>query len=227
MRILVIEDEPKVAEYLKMGLEEQAYKVHLATDSYSGLKLAMTNDYDLIILDVILPGLNGMELCKELRKNRVKIPVLMLTALGSIEDKVKGFDQGADDYLVKPFDFRELLVRMRSLLKRRDETSYTPNILAAADLEVNLDEKSVKRAGRKIELTMKEFALLEYFMRNKSRAISRADIASKVWDISFDTGTNVIDVYINFLRKKIDKDFSPKLIHTVKGMGYMFKAEDL
>jgi two-component system copper resistance phosphate regulon response regulator CusR len=226
MRILVIEDEHKVADNLKMGLEEQSYKVHLAYDGIKGKQMGLENEYDLMIIDVLLPGIGGYELCTIFRSHQISTPIMMLTALSTIEDKIKGFESGVEDYLVKPFDFRELLARIKVLLKRKDTDSLSFDILSIADLEMNLNEKSVKRSEKKIELTVKEFALLEYFMRNKNRAISRADIANKVWDISFDTGTNVIDVYVNFLRKKIDKDFSPKLIHTIKGMGYIFKIED-
>lgn len=226
MDVLVIEDEQKVADYIKLGLEEQSYKVNIAYDGLAGAKLAMNNKYDIIIIDVLLPIISGYDLCKMFRDQKILTPILLLTALSSIEDKIQGFDRGADDYLVKPFDFRELVARMKSLLKRKEDLIPKVNILTTADLEMNIDQMSVRRAGKKIELTTKEFALLEYFMRNSGKAISRTDIASKVWDISFDTGTNVIDVYVNFLRKKIDKDFTPKLIHTIKGTGYIFKVEE-
>jgi two-component system copper resistance phosphate regulon response regulator CusR len=223
MKILLVEDEAKLATYIKKGLEEKTNFVDLAYDGFMGKKLAMANKYDVIILDVILPHLNGTELCKVLRERKIKTPVLMLTALGTIDDKLVGFESGADDYLVKPFELRELIARIYALHKRRLDISSGGTILSILDLEMNLDEKSVRRNGKLIELTAKEFFLLEYFLRNKGKVISRDDIAEKVWDINFDTGTNVIDVYVNFLRKKIDKDYSVKLIHTVIGMGYVLK----
>lgn len=225
MRILLVEDEAKLATYIKKGLEEKTNQVDVAYDGAMGKKLAMVNNYDVIILDVILPQMNGTDVCRELREKKVKTPVLMLTALGTIDDKLIGFESGADDYLVKPFELRELIARINVLHKRSMDISTGGTILTAGDLEMNLDEKSVRRGGKIIELTAKEFSLLEYFLRNKGKVISRADIAEKVWDVNFDTGTNVIDVYVNFLRKKIDKDFSVKLIHTMIGMGYVLKDE--
>jgi DNA-binding response OmpR family regulator len=177
-------------------------------------------------MDLMIPYINGLELCKTLRADGVKTPVLMLTALGTTDDKVTGLDAGADDYLVKPFEFKELLARLRALTKRYTDNVQEIKVLGIADLEMNLDEKSVRRSGKQIDLTAKEFGLLEYFLKNKNRVISRTEIAEKVWDIHFDTGTNVIDVYINFLRKKIDKEFTPKLIHTMVGMGYVMKVEE-
>lgn len=223
-KILIIEDERKVARSLGQGLEEEGYAVDIAFDGASGKDMALTNPYDLIILDINLPLLNGQEVCKAVRVANDSIPVLMLTALGSTDDIVKGFDCGADDYLVKPFEFRELMARIKALLKRI--SSPASNTLSISDLELNLDTKNARRAGKTIELTAKEFALLEFLLRNKGRVVTRADIAEKIWDITFDTGTNVIDVYINFLRKKIDKNFSPKLIHTHIGMGYIMKEGD-
>jgi DNA-binding response OmpR family regulator len=200
--------------------------VELAPDGLIGKRLALTNSYDVIILDVILPFfLNGFELCKELRSKQVKKPVLMLTALGTIDDKISGFEAGADDYLVKPFEIRELIARINSLYKRSMDLSTSGNVLSIADLEMRLDEKIVVRGGRQIDLTAKEFFLLEYLLRNKGKVISRAEIANNVWDVNFDSGTNVIDVYVNFLRKKIDKGYEIKLIHTVIGMGYILKEE--
>jgi two-component system copper resistance phosphate regulon response regulator CusR len=225
MKILVVEDEPKVALFIQKGLEEQAYEATIAYDGLVGVKMALSSHYDVIILDINLPHVNGFELCKTLRKHNVKTPVLMLTALGSTDDKITGFDSGADDYLVKPFEFRELLARIKALHKRYTDQSGGKSVLKVADLELSPDEKWVKRAGKKIDMTAKEFSLLEYFIKNKNKVVSRVDIAEKVWDITFDTGTNVIDVYVNFLRKKIDKDYNPKLIHTVVGMGYVLKEE--
>lgn len=223
-KILIIEDEQKVARSLGQGLQEEGYAVDIAFDGISGKDMALTNPYDLIILDINLPQLNGQEVCKAVREVNENIPVLILTALGSTDDIVKGFDCGADDYLVKPFEFRELIARIKALLKRISGPSS--NILTISDLELNLDTKNAKRAGKTIELTAKEFALLEFLLRNKGRVVTRTDIAEKIWDITFDTGTNVIDVYINFLRKKIDKNFSPRLIHTHIGMGYIMREGD-
>lgn len=224
-KILIVEDERKVANFIRQGLEEEGYEVEMAFDGEEGRRMVTSPDYDLAIIDINLPLLNGYEVCRELRRVNVQLPVLMLTALGSTDDKVKGFEHGADDYLVKPFEFRELLARVKALLKRSKVAEQQPEVLTLADLELDLDRKVAKRGGRTIELTAKEFALLEYLLRNKGRVVSRADIAEKIWEITFDTGTNVIDVYINFLRKKIDKDFSPKLIHTQIGMGYIIKEE--
>lgn len=223
-RILVVEDEPKVALFVKRGLEENGYQAEIAYDGNIGRKMFDTGDFDIIILDINLPYKNGIELCKEIRYLNQKIPVLMLTALGTTEDKLSGFECGADDYLVKPFEFRELLARIRSLLKRTSITETGGNILKFLDLEMNLLTYEVKRGGKNINLTQKEFALLEFMLRNKGRVVSRVDIAEKVWDITFDTGTNVIDVYVNFLRKKIDKDYDQKIIHTQTGVGYILKA---
>jgi len=223
-KILIIEDERKVAKSLSQGLQEEGYAVDIAFDGLSGKDMALTNPYDLIILDINLPLLNGQEVCRAVRVANENIPVLMLTALGTTDDIVRGFDCGADDYLVKPFEFRELMARIKALLKRI--SSPAANILSISDLELNLDTRNAKRAGKTIELTAKEFSLLEFLLRNKGRVVTRTDIAEKIWDITFDTGTNVIDVYINFLRKKIDKNFSPKLIHTNIGMGYIMKEGD-
>lgn len=225
MKILIVEDEPKVASFIKKGLEEQSYLVDQAFDGTIGKSMALSTSYDIIILDVNLPGINGFDLSKILRENKIKTPILMLTALGTTDDKLAGFDSGADDYLVKPFEFRELLARIKALNKRSTNSQGITNILKVSDLELNLDEKVARRGEQKIDLTAKEFSLLEYFIRNKGKVVSRVDIAEKVWEINFDTGTNVIDVYVNFLRKKVDKDFPKKLIHTVVGMGYILKDE--
>lgn len=224
IRILLVEDEPKIANTLKKGLSENGYWVDLAYDGLIGKRLFHSNEYDLVILDINLPGLNGYELCRQIRNHNQQVPVLMLTALNTTDDKVEGFDAGADDYMIKPFEFKELLVRIRALLKR-SLTQQVPsgNLLRVGDLEMNLDSKEVKRDGQKITLTAKEFQLLEYLMRNRNRVVSRADIAVSVWDIDFDTKTNVIDVYVNYLRNKIDRNFSHKLIHTQVGMGYILK----
>lgn len=223
MKVLIVEDEPKLAGFVKKGLEEQAWEVDVAYDGQMGSSLALSNPYDVIILDVNLPKVNGFQLATLLRNENVRTPILMLTALGTLGDKLAGFDAGADDYLVKPFEFQELIVRLRALQKRSSESGSVSNLLKIADLELDLNERVARRGGHRIELTAKEFGLLEYFMRNRGRVVSRVDIAEKVWDIHFDTGTNTIDVYVNFLRKKIDRDFSQKLIHTVVGMGYIMK----
>lgn len=223
IKILLVEDEKKIAEALKKGLMEQHYHVELAYDGLIGWKLFEMHSFDMVILDINLPGMNGYELCKQIRKQNQMIPVVMLTALNATDDKVEGFDAGADDYIVKPFDFKELLVRIRALLKRIYQNMPSGNILKIADLSMNLDSKEVSRAGTVIPLTAKEFQLLEYLVKNKNKVVSRADIALNVWDIDFDTKTNVIDVYVNFLRKKLDKDFDSKLIHTQVGMGYILK----
>ncbi|MEA5259890.1 response regulator transcription factor [Arcicella aquatica] len=226
MNILIIEDDERIASLVKRGLEENDYTVTLAYDGMMGKKLALQNDYDLIITDIILPKLNGLELCKDIRAAKPNTLIIMLTALGTTDDKVEGFDAGADDYLVKPFDFRELHVRIRALTKRQSsKTGHQGFILKYTNLELNNQTKTVSRSGIDITLTPKEFKLLEYMMRNAERILSRTEIAEKVWDTHFDTGTNFIDVYINYLRKKIDKDFEPKLIHTKSGMGFIFKEE--
>lgn len=225
MKILVVEDEAKVADFLRQGLEEQGHFVEVAYDGQMGEKLAVRNEYDIMILDVILPYFNGYELCRRIRDKKPVVPILMLTALGTTEDKVSGFDAGADDYLVKPFEFKELLARIRALVKRSTGTLHTSGILKVADLELNLDKKTAHRGNTTIELTAKEFALLEFMMKNMGRVLSRADIAEKVWDITFDTGTNVVDVYINILRKKLDRDFEKKLIHTRIGLGYSLEEQ--
>jgi two-component system, OmpR family, copper resistance phosphate regulon response regulator CusR len=222
--ILVVEDETKVAWSIKRGLEDNYYSVELAFDGAIGKLMATSNAYNAIILDINLPKINGFDLCKEIRATNAKIPILMLTALGSLQNKENGFNAGADDYLVKPFEFKELLLRLRALLKRSSiDASGTAHVLKIADLEVNMDSKIVTRAGETISLTAKEFQLLEYFLKNKGRIISKVDLAEKLWNHTFDTGTNVIEVYVNFLRKKIDKNHSPKLIHTHIGMGYIMK----
>ena len=225
LKILVVEDEPKVASFLKQGLEEEGYNVDKANDGESGEKLALKNNYNVILLDVLMPGMTGIELCRKIRSVKPSVPVLMLTALGATDNKLSGFDAGADDYLVKPFEFKELVARVKALTKRGSISEHIHNKIKVADLELDLDKKIAIREEKSIELTAKEFALLEFFMRNQGRVVSRAEIAASVWDITFDTGTNVVDVYVNILRKKIDKDFDVKYIHTRIGMGYMFADE--
>lgn len=224
-RILLIEDEVKTAISLQKGLQEFQYEVDIAVNGEEGFRMARTQTYQLLITDVMMPSMNGIELCLQLRQAGVTSPILMLTALGTIDDKVIGFESGADDYLVKPFEFRELLLRVKSLLKRAPSTNYQENILQFADMQLDLSSKCVLREGQTIELTAREFALMEYFLRNPERVISKLEIAEKVWDISFDTGTNVIEVYVNYLRNKVDKNFKSKLIHTAHGMGYILKEK--
>lgn len=227
MRILIIEDDLRVAELLQRGLEEHGFTPTLAYDGISGKKLALQNDYDLVITDIILPKMDGIDLCKFIRQSKPNMPIIMLTALGTTDDKVDGFDAGADDYLVKPFEMRELIARIRALLNRRaNSNNSSSTILKYADLEMNLHTKMVKRNEQNISLTPKEFKLLEYMLQNPERVLSRTEIAEKVWDTHFDTGTNFIDVYINYLRKKIDREFEHKLIHTKSGMGFVLKRED-
>jgi two-component system copper resistance phosphate regulon response regulator CusR len=226
LSILIVEDEKKIADVLKKGLSEQQFHVEVAYDGLIGKKLFETYPFHLVILDLNLPGINGYELCKIIRNLNEKIPVIMLTALDTTDNKIEGFEAGADDYIVKPFDFKELLVRIKALLKRIHQHVKPGNTLKVSDVVINLDSKEVTRSGKAIPLTAKEFQLLEYLFRNRNRLVSRADIALNVWDIDFDTKTNVIDVYVNFLRRKIDKDFSPKLIHTHVGMGYILKDPD-
>jgi two-component system copper resistance phosphate regulon response regulator CusR len=222
MNILIVEDEPKVASFIREGLEESNYTAHVAYDSITSEKLAQQYNYDLFILDIIIPGISGLDLCKKFKKLYPNVPVLLLTALGTTDDKISGFEAGADDYLVKPFEFRELLARVKALLRRSTLPPEAVNRLIVGDLILDLDKKSARRGDMEIELTAREFALLEYFMRNTGRVLSRNDIAEKVWDVNFDFGTNVVDVYVNFLRKKIDKGYDKKLIHTRVGMGYIF-----
>jgi two-component system copper resistance phosphate regulon response regulator CusR len=222
MKILVVEDEPKVASFIKQGLEEQQNIVEVITEGAAGQKKAIEGDYDVVVLDVMLPKVSGIDICKNMRAAGVDTPVLMLTALNTTNDKVTGFDAGADDYLVKPFEFKELTARLKALAKRK-VNEHNKNLVALSDLVVDLDAKVVKRAGKLLELTQKEFELLVYLLKNQNKVISRIDISQEVWDIDFDTRTNVIDVYINFLRKKVDKDHATKLIHTVVGMGYVMK----
>src|SRR5688500_15405261 len=224
IRILLEEDEKKIADSLKKGLTEQNYLVQVAYDGIEGKKLLESHKFDLVILDINLPGINGYALCKKIRNRNPTIPIVMLTALSATDDKIEGFDAGADDYIVKPFDFKELLVRIRALLKRIFNNIPSGNVLKVADLVINLDSREVHRAGNGISLTAKEFQLLEFLVRNRNKVVSRAEIALNVWDIDFDTKTNVIDVYVNFLRKKLDNDFDKKIIHTQVGVGYVLKA---
>jgi DNA-binding response OmpR family regulator len=226
MNILVIEDEQKVAAFLKNGLEEQGYSIDLAYDGYTGEKLALNRSYNIILLDVIIPVTNGIDLCRKIKESKPDTPILMLTALGTTDDKLAGFDSGADDYLVKPFEFKELVARIKALTKRsqsKQQAVDLSNILNVGDLKLDLEKKVAIRGNRTISLTAKEFSLLEYLMRNKGRVMSKPDIAEHVWDVTFDTGTNVVEVYVNILRRKIDKDFPVKLIQTRIGLGYVIQ----
>jgi DNA-binding response OmpR family regulator len=225
MRILVIEDEERVATLIKKGLEELGFAVTIAGEGAIGRQLATGGLFDLVITDVMLPDINGVEVCRAIRRELPDLPIILLTALGTTDDKVGGFDAGANDYLVKPFDFRELYVRIRELLKRVPPggARHKKTILRAADLEMNLETRIVRRDSKDINLTPKEFRLLEYMMNNQGRVLSRAEIAQQVWETAFDTGTNFIDVYINYLRKKIDKGHAVKLIQTRPGIGFIFK----
>src|SRR5918996_472994 len=223
MRILVVEDEKKVASFIKKGLEEEGYAVDVAVDGEDGLAMALMRVHDLIILDIRLPRMDGLRVLQALRQDDVTAPVLLLTVRATIEDKVLGLDAGADDYLTKPFAFQELVARVRALLRRRAEAE--PLVLQVDDLILDPARRTVARGGEKIDLTPREFALLDYFMRHPGRVLTRTMIAEHVWDYSFDTSTNVIDVYVNYLRRKIDADREPKLLHTIRGVGYVLKAE--
>lgn len=222
IQILVIEDEKRVADLLKIGLEENGYQVMIAYDGEMGWRLYLSNNFQLVISDIILPKLNGFELCQRIRQIDEQTPILMLTALGTADDKLEGFDTGADDYMVKPFDFRELVARVRVLLKRRTvaKTEVVKEI-SYADLTIHLERREVTRKGEPIKLSPKEYNLLVYLVENAEKVVSRVEIAEKVWNTHFDTGTNFIDVYINYLRKKMDKNFEVKLIHTKPGVGFI------
>jgi DNA-binding response OmpR family regulator len=224
MRVLVIEDEEKMADLLKRGLEEEGMQVELAFDGESGLAAAQPSNHDIIILDLGLPNRSGMEVLQDLRASGSKTPVLILTAQDSTEMKVKGLDIGADDYLTKPFAFSEMLARIRALQRRTQAETEDKTKLQIGDLTLNLINRKATRAGLEVQLTGKEFALLEFFMRHPDEILSREVLSEKVWEETFDTLTNVIDVYINYLRNKIDRQFEPKLIHTVRGIGYQFKT---
>jgi len=221
--ILLIEDEKKVSKFIKQGLDEEGYFVDLAFNGEEGFQKALEPKYDLIILDVMLPKMDGFEVLEKLRQNNIMTPILMLTAKDTINDKVTGFNLGADDYLTKPFAFEELLARIKSLFRRGELKS---TLLKVADLELDTVKHKAKRNGVEIELTAREYALLEFFMRNKNKTITRETISEKIWNINFDTGTNVIDVYVNHLRQKVDGKADKKLIHTVRCAGYVMKEDD-
>lgn len=224
MRILLVEDDPKISSFVKIGLESNDCLVDTAYDSTIGEKLAFSRKYDVIILDVVIPGISGFDLCKKIRNNKNSTPVIMLTSLDSVEDKLTGFDCGADDYLVKPFSFQELYARIKALMRRNKEAVLIP-VLKVLDLELDSVTKKVKRNNKEIVLTATEYKILELLMSNKNKVFDRIHIAEKIWGYSFNSGTNVIDVHINSLRKKIDKDYSQKLIHTKKGFGYVVSED--
>lgn len=225
IKILLIEDEPKTVQSLKQGLEENHYTVDVAYDGLMGKQLATRTPYQLIISDIIIPGMNGLELCKSLRAEGIQTPILMLTALSTTDDKLVGFEAGADDYLAKPFDFKEFLARVKALIKRSNQTMIEAQVLKFADLELDLTSKIVTRSGQKINLTAKEFQLMEYFLRNQEKVISKAEIAENIWEVEDEGSSNLIEVYVNYLRKKVDKGFPSKLIHTQFGMGYILRQE--
>ena len=223
MKILVVEDEKKVAKFLKQGLEEEHYAVDVAHDGVQGEAMASTGNYDLIILDILLPRKDGLLVLRDLRSKQLKAPVLMLTAKSALEDKVEGLDSGADDYITKPFAFAELVARVRSLLRRGAQEKST--VLTIGDLQLDTVLHTAKRGEMAVELTGKEYALLEYFMRNVNRVLTRTILSEHIWHYNFDTGTNVVDVYVNHLRSKIDDNFEKKLLHTIRGVGYVLKDE--
>jgi DNA-binding response OmpR family regulator len=224
-KVLLIEDESKVAAFIKSGLEQSGYQVTVENNGESGLKTALSGGFNLIILDINLPFVNGIQVCRKIRSEKLDVAIIMLTALGTMEDKLDGFDAGADDYLLKPFEFAELIARIKAVGKRLNTKEPEESVLTAGDLLLDLNKKLAFRNKTEISLTAKEFLLLEYLMRNKGKVVSKVDISENVWDINFDTGTNVVEVYINILRKKIDKDFEQKLIHTRGGMGYVLKSD--
>lgn len=226
MKILLVEDEQQVSNFIKQGLEEQSFEVDVAFDGHIGKRLALNTDYNVILLDVIIPGINGFDLCKIIKDNRPEVPVLILTTLGMTEDKITGFGAGADDYLLKPFEFVELIARINALARRSGSNKmHHGNVLRYKDLQLDTEKKVAIRSGKSIKLSAKEFSLLEYFLKNKERVISKPELAEKVWDLKFDPGTNVVEVYINMLRNKIDRDFEPKLLQTRIGLGYVLVNE--
>jgi len=225
MKILLVDDDYKISSVVKMGLEDNNHNVEVAYDGAFGEKLALTKKYDAIILDVLLPDISGFDLCKKIRNQNIKTPVIMLTSLGSTDEKVQGLDYGADDYLTKPFSFKELYARIKALDRRNKEIIITP-VLKIADLEVDTIAKRVQRNKKPIKLTAREYKILELLLSNKGKVLERMEISEKVWGFTFDSGTNVIDVHINSLRNKIDKGFSPKLIHTLIGLGYVMNEDE-
>jgi len=225
MNLLLVEDEPSVVSVISRGLTDEGFTVSIAPDGLIGKQMAIENQFDLIILDIMLPGINGLELCKIIKDQKPNTPIIMLTALGTTENVVNGLDNGADDYLIKPFKFAELFARIRMLLRRYHGVVSQDQIVSIADLQLNLSAKTVKRNQQEIILTATEYRLLEYMAKNKSKILSRIDILENVWDIDFNLGTNVVDVYVNYLRKKIDKNSDQKLIHTAVGLGYILREK--
>lgn len=220
MKILVVEDEPKTLSTLCKGLEESGFSVDTCKDGSSAIQMVLDKNYSVVVSDILMPETNGFEFCKTIRENGIQVPVIFLTALGMIEDKLKGFEIGADDYLVKPFDFKELIARIHNANKKYRRTEEDTHILSYGDLSLELFSREVYRCGQKIDLTTKEFALLELLIKKQGKILSRKEIIEKIWNISFDTGTNIVEVYVNYLRKKIDKGFEQKLIQTKVGKGY-------
>jgi len=227
MKILLIEDEPALVSVIVRGLTDAGMEISVAADGNMGLEMALGHNFDLIILDIMLPGINGIQVCKEIRKVNDDVSILMLTALSSTENVVTGLNSGADDYLAKPFKFAELEARIRTLVRRSKKGESPKSVITVADLELDTLAKTAKRDNKNIPLTATEYRLLEYFIKNQNRVLSRIQILENVWDIDFNMGTNVVDVYVNYLRKKVDNGYDVKLIHTVFGMGYIFKAEDI
>jgi len=225
MNLLLVEDEPNVVSVISRGLTDEGFTVSVAPDGLIGKNMALENNFDLIIMDIMLPGINGLELCKIVKEQKAHIPIIMLTALGTTENVVSGLDNGADDYLIKPFKFAELFARIRMLIRRYKGSATSDNIIRVADLEVNVSAKTVKRNNVDVSLTATEYRLLEYMAKNKTKILSRIDILESVWDIDFNLGTNVVDVYVNYLRKKIDKNTEQKLIHTAVGLGYVLREK--
>lgn len=227
MKILIVEDEPNVVSVLKRGLNNEGFELSVAPDGFVALEMIGAHSFSLIILDIMLPGINGLDLCKQIKKNHPQIPIIMLTALGSTENIVTGLDNGADDYMVKPFKIAELSARIRTLLRRYAGLQQTEELIYIGNLEINISAKTVSRGSHEITLTATEYRLLQFFARNKNKTLSRIEILENVWDINFNMGTNVVDVYVNYLRKKIDKGFDTNLIHTVVGLGYMLKEKSV
>jgi two-component system, OmpR family, copper resistance phosphate regulon response regulator CusR len=226
-KILIVEDDRRIAQNIFRGLKAEGFEVEIAHDGLAGKQLALGKEFDLILLDLNLPGMKGLDVCQQVRQVKPLLPIIMLTAYGEIEDKIEGLSQGADDYIIKPFDFRELYARILAAFRRTDATSQVSNatVLRVADLELDSQRKQVKRNGKQIDLTAREFSLLEYMLRNKGQVISKMDLAENVWHLNFDPGTNVVEVYINYLRRKVDKDFNKKLIHTRPGLGYVLRED--
>ncbi len=225
MRLLIVEDERRVSQFLKKGFQAEAFSVDVANDGQAGLELACSGDYDAVILDIMLPRKDGIQVLQEIRQAKIATPILILSAKADVEDRVQGLNLGADDYLSKPFAFSEVLARIRSLLRRQSDDDRSP-LLTLADLQMDVIRRKVLRGGKEIELTNKEFQLLEYLLRNKGRVLSRVIMSEHIWDMNFDSETNIVDVVINRLRRKIDDSFAPPLIHTVRGVGYVLKVAE-